>query len=517
MEKPKTKTNQQKFDFNNLVILDLANNHQGSVEHGLRVIREMGSVIARNGARAGMKFQFRQLDTFIHPDHVNSETNKHIPRFLSTRFEPNQYRELLEEVRRQNMLAICTPFDEESVGLIEEMGFDILKIASCSARDWPLIERAAKSGLPIVCSTGGLTIDDIDNLVSFFNHHGCRYALMHCVSIYPTMAEDCQLNQISHLKSRFPNCVIGWSTHEDPDDTSAVLVAYAQGARMFERHVGVETEDIQLNAYSSRPDQIDVWLEAMTKAKSLCGAPQRPLASENELEGLRSLQRGVFAKNKIEKGGQLSRKDVFFAFPLQVDQIESGKWKEGGEALEEIPAGAPIFAGEVKFPKDPDYLIIKKAVHEVKAILNQAKVVLNSDFEVEYSHHYGIKNFRDTGAILINCFNRSYCKKLIVQLPGQKHPSHYHKLKEETFQVISGELHTEIDGHYRHLSPGDTALIMPGIFHSFWTDTGVIFEEVSTQDHNGDSFYADPVINDVARNQRKTVVDHWGRFHGVLY
>ena len=66
------------FDFNNLFVLDLANNHQGSVEHGLKIIKECGKVVRKHNIRAAMKFQFRQYDTFIHPDHLEGSDNIHI-------------------------------------------------------------------------------------------------------------------------------------------------------------------------------------------------------------------------------------------------------------------------------------------------------------------------------------------------------------------------------------------------------------------------------------------------------
>ncbi|MSO54544.1 MAG: sialic acid synthase, partial [Rhodospirillales bacterium] len=230
------------FDFSDLIVLDLANNHQGSVDHGRRIIHDMGEVARRRGVRAGIKFQFRDLDTFVHPEHRKTSSNKHVGRFLSTRLGWDAFQGLAEDARRNGLLTLCTPFDEASVGYIERIGFDILKIASCSAKDWPLLERAAGAGLPIVASTGGLTTADIDNLVSFFEHRGVDFAIMHCVSIYPTPDADCQLHQIDSLIRRYPGRTIGWSTHEDPNDTVPVAVAYAKGARIFERHVGVATD-----------------------------------------------------------------------------------------------------------------------------------------------------------------------------------------------------------------------------------------------------------------------------------
>ena len=71
--------------FEDLFVFEMANNHQGSVEHGLRIISEMGKVARKYGVKAGVKFQYRDLDTFIHPDFVNKKDVKHIPRFLDTR------------------------------------------------------------------------------------------------------------------------------------------------------------------------------------------------------------------------------------------------------------------------------------------------------------------------------------------------------------------------------------------------------------------------------------------------
>src|SRR5688500_15350884 len=108
----------QEFAFDDLFVFDLANNHQGKVEHGRRIIRESAEVAQRCGAKGALKFQFRQLDTFIHPEEQSESTNKHIPRFLSTALTKEEFRLLTEEVRRNGLITICTPFDEESVDVI---------------------------------------------------------------------------------------------------------------------------------------------------------------------------------------------------------------------------------------------------------------------------------------------------------------------------------------------------------------------------------------------------------------
>jgi len=500
------------FDFENIFVFDLANNHQGSVEHGTAIIRAVGEVARKHKVRGLMKFQFRDLDSFVHPDHKQDSDNKHIPRFLATRLQRDDYQVLLDEVRAQGLLAACTPFDETSVRMIVDMRFDVLKIASCSARDWPLLECAAEANLPVIFSTGGLQTAHIDDLVSFFDHRGVDTAIMHCVAIYPTPEDDCQLNQIRALQNRYRGKTIGWSTHEDQDATAPIQIAHALGARMFERHVGLVTDKIKLNAYSSTPDQLDRWLGAHSQAIRLCGASRRPPAADAERQAIEGLRRGIYAAKPIRKGQIIDRNQVYFSMPFVDGQLSSGEWKQGIVANTNVDADKPVNLDAVTLPEIPDFQIIKNALHDVKALLNEARVPLNSSFEVEYSHHYGMKEFRRVGAVIINCINRAYCKKIMVQLPGQRHPAHFHRRKEETFQVLHGEVHVTMDGHERVLRTGETCLIQPGVWHSFWTDTGCIFEEVSTTHYNNDSFYKDKRINEMDRSERKTIVDHWGRF-----
>ena len=407
---------------------------------------------------------------------------------------------------------MCTPFDEASVHKIIEMGFDLIKVASCSARDWPLLEKVAASGLPIIASTGGLLQSEVDDLVSFFVHRGCDFALMHCVSIYPTPDEACQLGNIAGFKERYLGRTIGWSTHEPPEDTVQVGIAKALGAEMFERHVGVATDEITLNAYSSTPEQIDAWLHAAARARTLIGSYQRNEAIDVERKAIDELRRGVFAKTVIEPGTEIAPDKVYFAFPYRPGQISSGEWKPGIVATASIDPHQAINLDEVSIPEDPEEQILKAAIHEVKALLSYARVTLTHEFTTEYSHHYGVANFRDVGAVLINVINRDYAKKVLVQLPGQAHPLHYHKLKEETFLVLWGELISELDGQERVLKPGDTLTVPSGVWHCFKTETGCVFEEISTTAFPNDSVYRDPSINNMTSKQRKTEVDHWGRF-----
>jgi sialic acid synthase SpsE/mannose-6-phosphate isomerase-like protein (cupin superfamily) len=496
------------IDLNDLFILDLANNHQGDLEHGINIIRSLGEVSKRLGVRAALKFQFRQLDTFIHPDFKEDKDVKHIPRFLSTALPHDDYRTLTNAVREHGMLTICTPFDEESVDVILDMGIEIIKVASCSASDWPLLKKIASTNRPVVISTAGLSLNKIDRIVSFMEYNNVNFALMHCVAIYPTPDEKLNLNQIELLKKRFPDVPVGFSTHEAPSNFDIIRVACAKGARLFERHVGMQTDKYKLNAYSSSPQEVERWMQAYLETIAMCGGSERGPASPLESESLQSLMRGVYARNKIKKGQELSIDDVFFAMPLQDGQMTSGEWSDGISSEANYKPNQAI-SNNLASVEVTEQERVFRIMLQVKGILNNARVFIGKNSSIEISHHYGLERFREFGAVIIDCINREYCKKLLVMLPRQKHPYHFHKRKEETFQLLWGDLEVELNGRQSKMKVGDLFLVKPDEWHKFHTLDGVIFEEVSTTHYNDDSFYEDDRVAKLPRDFRKTKIPNW--------
>lgn len=494
--------------FRNLFIFEMANNHQGSVDHGLKIIREMAKVARRHGVRAGLKFQYRDLDTFIHPDFKDRDDVKHIPRFRSTALNEGQFRILVEAVREEGLLTIVTPFDEASVDRCIDHGIDIIKVASCSASDWPLLERIATTDRPVIASTGGNRLQDIDSLVSFFTHKEIRFALMHCVGVYPSGNEILHLNFIGKMSSRYPYVPIGWSGHEAPDNTDPVKIAVAKGATLLERHVGVPTEAIRLNAYSMSPDETSQWIAAAMTARRICGPDNTKQVTQEELDSLLSLKRGVFAARAVEEGKTIVRDDVFFAMPCSDDQLTSSEF---GRSRATFIASRSYERNEpIRERSEGDSIsLIREFVHDVKGMLYEAQIHPGRDVQIELSHHDGIDHFRCTGAVIVNVVNRTYCKKLIVILPGQAHPAHAHKIKEETFQLLWGDLTVSIDGTTSVMKPGDQALVEPGQMHAFRSRCGAIFEEISTTHRRDDSYYEDENINKMDPLQRKTILEDW--------
>jgi N-acetylneuraminate synthase len=494
--------------FQNLFIFEMANNHQGQLEHGLKIIEAMGRIQRRHGIHAAVKFQYRDLDTFIHPGFRERKDMKHIPRFLETRLSDQDFRRLVEAVRQQDLAVVVTPFDEPSVDKCVEHGVDIIKIASCSADDWPLIEAIASTHKPVIASTGGVSVYDIDNLASFFNHRKVDYALLHCVGLYPTKNENVHMGFLTRLAYRFPGIPVGYSGHEAPDNLEVVCAAISRGATILERHVGLPTDRIKLNAYSMNPEQTEAWVAAALRARTINGHDTGKQTTQDELDSLLSLKRGVFAARALAKGDIISRKDVFFAMPCAPGQTTSGEFGRLRTVYTATRGYVPN--DPISERADVDHVIeIRRIIHDAKGMLSEAHLVLAEDDQIELSHHLGIERFRHTGALIVNVVNRTYCKKLILVLPGQRHPNHRHLLKEETFQLIWGDLQVKLNGTSLDLRRGQKVLVERGLWHSFSSVGGAIFEEVSTTHVIGDSYYEDPNISKLDPVERKTVLAGW--------
>ncbi len=494
--------------FKNLFVLEMANNHMGDVEHGLRIIREFYEVCKDYDFQFAFKFQFRDIDSFIHPDFKARFDFKYIKRFTETRLSQEDFRKLKEEVERLGFISICTPFDEKSVDLIEELNFDILKVASCSFTDWPLLERIVRTDKPIIASTAGVPFEDIDKVVSFFEHRNKKFALMHCVAEYPTKRKNLQLNQIDLLKKRYPNIPVGYSTHEAPDNYDPIKIAIAKGATIFEKHVGVETERYKLNEYSANVEQIKKWLNSAKEAFETCGVSDgRYPFTKSEIESLHGLRRGVFALRDINRGEKISIKDVFLAIPLLENQLTANDLSKYADitALEEIKKNDPIYLDKISIVNNRER--IYEIVQKVKALIKESKVVVPGKTELEISHHYGIERFEQFGLTMITVVNRDYCKKLLILLPGQKNPEHYHRLKDETFHVLYGRVEITLNNEIKEFSVGDVIVIDKNVKHSFMSKTGAIIEEISSTHFREDSFYTDPVI--MENKNRKTFITYW--------
>ena len=338
--------------FEDLFVLELANNHWGDVNRGLRIVKEFATVARYSNVRAAIKLQFRDVDYFIHKDFRKREDIRYIKKTIDTQMSKADYATLVEAVRRGDCIRMATPFDEASVDTCVDLGVEIIKIASSDTADWELLERIAKAKLPVMVSTGGTSLKDLDNMVAFFERRNIPLAINHCVSIYPAEDSDLQLNQIDFLRRRYPYHIIGLSTHEYHDWHASMMIAYAKGARTFERHIDIKTDDKPFAPYCSSPENIAEWFQAHKKAKEMCGAPglDKAPVTEKEKLYLDALVRGVYARENLQAGHVLSRDDYYMAIPLQKGQLSCRELLNDMTLLVDCPQNAALLVDMLDSP-----------------------------------------------------------------------------------------------------------------------------------------------------------------------
>lgn len=336
--------------FEDLFVLEVANNHLGKLERGKKIIEEFAKVIRFNNIKAAIKLQFRDVDRFIHKDFRDRQDIRYIKKTMDTRMSFEDYAELVQAVKDVGCITMSTPFDEKSVDTCIELGVEIIKIASSDINDWVLIEKIASTRKPVIVSTGGSSLKDVDDMVAFFTKRQIPLAVNHCVSIYPSEKYELELNQIDFLKNRYPDLVVGFSTHEyNADIEDAMLIAYAKGARTFERHVDLDYDGIQLSPYNSLPSDFDGWVKAWRKATEICGAPgtQKRVPPKKEIEYLDALVRGVYAKRDLKAGEILTAEDIYLAIPLQKGQISCRELMNGEVLKNNIDKDAVIHIDDI--------------------------------------------------------------------------------------------------------------------------------------------------------------------------
>lgn len=333
-----------RFIFENLFVLELANNHWGNLERGIKIIRDFALVARVNSVRAAIKLQFRDVDSFVHPEFKGFSDLRYIKKTESTKLSLNEFRKLVDEIISCNCIPMATPFDEVSVDLCDTFNLPIIKIASSDIATWPLLERVAKLRKPVIISTGGAFDKNIDDCVHFFENYSIPLAINHCVSLYPSQDCELELNQIDYLKERFPNHVIGFSTHEMTDWQNSMLISYAKGARTWERHIDINYGNIPVSPYCSLPHQVDQWFKAFHKAVEMCGGPSstRRNITERERHYLDQLVRGIYARRELSEGYTFSSNtfddDFYLAIPLCKGQLSCREVINGERLIKSIKA-----------------------------------------------------------------------------------------------------------------------------------------------------------------------------------
>jgi len=204
------------------IIAEVGINHNGQVGLAERLI----DAAARAGADA-VKFQ-----TYVTEQRV-PRSNPIFDVLKRCEISFSQQARLKEYAEQQGLLFFSTPFDLESVAFLQSLGVGLYKIASFDLVNLQLLRAVAATGAPVVVSRGMATAEEIDTAVGVLKMAGSLYALLHCISAYPTPEESANLNVIRTLAQRY-GCPVGYSDHTVGIDVPVYAVAV--GAQLIEKH-----------------------------------------------------------------------------------------------------------------------------------------------------------------------------------------------------------------------------------------------------------------------------------------
>ena len=218
------------------VIAEVGHNHQGDVEKAKELFRE-----AKACGVDAVKLQKRDNRSLFTRamydkpyENENSFGRTYGLHREALEFGRDEYEELMAFCRGLGLTFFATAFDVPSADFLEDLDVPAYKLASGDLKNIPLLEHVARFGKPVVISTGGATMEDVERAEEAFTRHNDQLAILQCTASYPTPAEDTNLRVVTTLRERFPDHVVGLSDHYN--GISMAVVAYMLGARVIEKH-----------------------------------------------------------------------------------------------------------------------------------------------------------------------------------------------------------------------------------------------------------------------------------------
>jgi pseudaminic acid synthase len=286
------------------IVAELSANHNGSLEHALKTIDEA----KRCGADA-IKIQTYTADTMTIncdlPDFIikggpwDGYKLYDLYKWAETPYEWHE--KIFAHAKKIGITIFSTPFDESAVDLLEKLGSPAYKIASFEIVDLPLISYVAKTGKPIIMSTGLASKKEINEAITTARKAGCKeIILLHCISSYPTPVDQANIKQISNLANQF-NVISGLSDHTL--GTAISVAAVALGASLIEKHFTLSRKD-------NSPDS-EFSLEPKDLSKLCIDAKNVWLSL-----GIES-----FKRQKTEKQSKIFRRSLYFVKDLSSGHV----------------------------------------------------------------------------------------------------------------------------------------------------------------------------------------------------
>lgn len=280
------------------IIAEIGANHEGDIKRAKNLMQ-----LAKESGADAVKFQTYHPTRLVHA--MDTDRRRH---FQKLALSESEFKDLAQYASTNDILFFSTPFDLESVDLLINLGVPAIKIASGDITYWPLIQKIADSGLPIILSTGVSDFTEIKSVTDRLFHYcpaiNDRIGILHCVSMYPTPPAQAHLGDIHHLKTLFPTIDVGYSCHVTGN--VACLAAVAMGARIIEKHF---TDDHNFSSFrdhqlSATPSEFRDLVDQVRQLELMMGTSDTTTVGH---ETFHLFRRSVAARIPIPIGTEITR------------------------------------------------------------------------------------------------------------------------------------------------------------------------------------------------------------------
>jgi pseudaminic acid synthase len=323
------------------IIAEMSGNHNQSLERALSIVE----AAAQAGAHA-IKLQTYTPATMTIPGALTISSKdslwagKDLYALYEEAYTPWEWHEpLFRRAKELGLFAFSTPFDESAVDFLESLDVGAYKIASFENTDWPLLRAVARTGKPVIISTGASSLADIDSAVHILRTNGCKeLILLKCTSTYPASPADSNILTIPHLRSLF-GCTVGLSDHTP--GIGVALASVALGARVVEKHFTLRRSDGGVDsAFSIEPDELEHLVEESARAFHSLGKIHYGIL-EKEKDSL-LFKRSIYVVKAVKTGEPLTTGNTRVIRPGLGLPPRYLDLVIGRVARVDIPAGTPL-------------------------------------------------------------------------------------------------------------------------------------------------------------------------------
>lgn len=281
------------------IIAEIGNNHNGSFKRAIELIDSA----AEAGADC-VKFQMRNLASVYRQRSIERQGEDLGTEYvldLLDRFELSrkEHADLSQYCRNKDILYMCTPWDSDSVVMLENLEVPAYKVASADLTNLPLIDKLISTKKPLILSTGMSSEKEIQTTTNFLNAQKADFALLHCNSTYPAPFYDINLNWMEKLQKIHP--LVGYSGHER--GISVSIAAVSLGAKIIERHFtfdrNMEGPD---HSASLQPEEFKMLVDGIREVEQALGTGLIRKVSQGEMINRENLAKSLVAARDLAKG-----------------------------------------------------------------------------------------------------------------------------------------------------------------------------------------------------------------------